>query len=65
MRVWEVSMDIKEIRVKKKELEDGILALLGAFQDVTGVRVDNLKVITFVHAGGQRDYGINIAVECI
>ena len=37
-------MDLREIRNKKVELEDGIHALLNTFYEVTGVQVKNMFV---------------------
>ena len=60
-------MDIKEIREKKQDVENGILALLDTFYEVTGVRIVTINVITtpFVNNQGGRQHDVDIIVERI
>jgi hypothetical protein len=60
-------MELTEIRVKKQQFIDGLAGLIDTFQDVTGVRIVTINVITLssVDDKGERKLGIDVILERI
>jgi hypothetical protein len=57
-------MELKELRDKKKKIEQEIAEKIGQFQKETGVKVDGINITSYYYASdGSFGYSVEIKVS--